>query len=79
MDIRKESLQKHYEWLGKIEVISRAHIENRHDLSLAYTPGVAEPCLEIQKNPIQRMNLLQLSSFTISLTSMRKLQQISAE
>ena len=50
MDIRQESLQKHYEWKGKIEVISRARVEDRHDLSLAYTPGVAEPCLEIQKD-----------------------------
>ena len=50
MDIRQESLQKHYEWKGKIEVVSRARVEDRHDLSLAYTPGVAEPCLEIQKD-----------------------------
>ncbi len=50
MNIREESLQKHYEWNGKIEVISRVPVENRQDLSLAYTPGVAEPCLEIQKD-----------------------------
>ena len=50
MDIRQESLKKHYEWKGKIEVISRAKVETREDLSLAYTPGVAEPCLEIQKD-----------------------------
>ena len=48
MNIREESLQKHYEWRGKIEVISRAPINDRQDLSLAYTPGVAEPCLAIQ-------------------------------
>ena len=48
MTIREESLQKHYEWRGKIEVISRAPINDRTDLSLAYTPGVAEPCLAIQ-------------------------------
>ena len=48
MNIREASLQKHYEWKGKIEVISRAPIRSREDLSLAYTPGVAEPCLEIQ-------------------------------
>ena len=41
---------KHYEWNGKIEVVSRVPVENRQDLSLAYTPGVAEPCLEIQKD-----------------------------
>ncbi len=50
MDIRQESLQKHYEWNGKIEVVSRVPITNSQELSLAYTPGVAEPCLEIQKN-----------------------------
>lgn len=50
MNIREESLQKHYEWGGKIEVISRVPINTREDLSLAYTPGVAEPCLEIQKD-----------------------------
>ena len=50
MDIRKESLKKHYEWGGKIEVVSRVNIEDREDLSLAYTPGVAEPCLEIEKD-----------------------------
>ena len=50
MDIRKESLKKHYEWRGKLEVKSRAPVTNREELSLAYTPGVAEPCLEIQKD-----------------------------
>lgn len=50
MDIRQESLKKHYEWGGKIEVVSRAPINTREDLSLAYTPGVAEPCLEINKD-----------------------------
>ena len=50
MDIREKSLKKHYEWGGKIEVVSRAPINTREDLSLAYTPGVAEPCLEINKD-----------------------------
>jgi len=50
MNIREESLQKHYEWKGKIEVVTRPKIESREDLSLAYTPGVAEPCLAIQKD-----------------------------
>ena len=50
MDIRQESLKKHYNWNGKIEVISRVPISSSEDLSLAYTPGVAEPCLEIQKD-----------------------------
>ncbi len=50
MDIRQESLKKHYDWNGKIEVISRVPISTSEELSLAYTPGVAEPCLEIQKD-----------------------------
>ncbi len=50
MDIRQESLKKHGEWKGKIEVISTVPVANKQDLSLAYTPGVAEPCLAIQKD-----------------------------
>ncbi len=51
MDIKEEALKKHYEWQGKLEVVSRAKIETKEDLSLAYTPGVAQPCLEIADNP----------------------------
>lgn len=50
MDIKEESLKKHYQWNGKIEVVSRCSIETREDLSLAYTPGVAQPCIEINKD-----------------------------
>ena len=50
MDIKKEALKKHYEWAGKLEVTPRAHVQDRESLSLAYTPGVAEPCLEIQRD-----------------------------
>lgn len=50
MDYAKESLKLHEEWKGKIEVISRVPVSSRDDLSLAYTPGVAQPCLEIQKD-----------------------------
>ena len=50
-NVKEESLKKHYEWGGKIEVVSRCELNDRNDLSLAYTPGVATPCLEIQKNP----------------------------
>ena len=49
MDYAKESLKKHYEWKGKIEVVTRAPLDSSEALSLAYTPGVAEPCLEIQR------------------------------
>ena len=50
MDYAKESLRLHKEWGGKIEVISKVPVSTREDLSLAYTPGVAQPCLEIQKD-----------------------------
>ena len=50
MDYAKESLRLHGEWKGKIEVVTRVPVENKDDLSLAYTPGVAQPCLEIQNN-----------------------------
>ncbi len=50
MDYAAESLKKHYEWKGKLEVTARAAVDNKDALSLAYTPGVAQPCLEIQKD-----------------------------
>ncbi|CBL22855.1 NAD(P)-dependent malic enzyme [Blautia obeum] len=50
MDYAKESLRLHGEWKGKIEVVTRVPVENKDDLSLAYTPGVAQPCLEIQND-----------------------------
>ena len=50
MDYSKEALKKHAEWQGKIEVISRVKVENKDDLSVAYTPGVAQPCLEIKED-----------------------------
>jgi len=48
MDVKAEALKKHYEWKGKIEVTPRAHVQSREQLSIAYTPGVAEPCLAIR-------------------------------
>ena len=50
MDYAKESLRLHYEWKGKLEVAPRAAVDGKEALSLAYTPGVAQPCLEIQKD-----------------------------
>lgn len=50
MDIKEKSLKKHYDWKGKIEVVSRTKVENSEDLSLAYTPGVAEPCIAIHND-----------------------------
>ncbi len=68
MDIRKQSLEKHYEWNGKIEVISRCTIENKNDLSLAYTPGVAEPCLEIQKDINKSYELTRRNNLVAVIT-----------
>ena len=68
MDIREQSLQKHYEWGGKIEVISRVPIETREDLSLAYTPGVAEPCLAIEKEPALSYRLTRRSNLVAVIT-----------
>ncbi|MBQ1506375.1 MAG: NAD-dependent malic enzyme [Erysipelotrichales bacterium] len=51
MNYAEESLKKHFEWAGKIETVSKVPVSTKEDLSLAYTPGVAQPCLEIQKNP----------------------------
>ena len=68
MDIREESLKKHYEWKGKIEVVPRVSINDRHDLSLAYTPGVAEPCLEIQKDIDKSYELTRRSNLVAVIT-----------
>ena len=68
MDIRKESLKKHYEWNGKIEVVSRVSISNSKDLSLAYTPGVAEPCLEIQKDYEKSFELTRRNNLVAVIT-----------
>lgn len=68
MDIRKESLKKHYEWNGKIEVISRVPISTSEDLSLAYTPGVAEPCLEIQKDYNKSFELTRRNNLVAVVT-----------
>lgn len=50
MDIKEKALQQHYEWAGKIEVTSRTPVKNKEQLSIAYTPGVAEPCLAIKED-----------------------------
>ncbi|MBQ3075418.1 MAG: NADP-dependent malic enzyme [Clostridia bacterium] len=57
MDYAKESLKKHEEWHGKIEVVTKVPLSTRDDLSLCYTPGVAEPCLAIQKDPQKSFTL----------------------
>ena len=57
MNYAEESLKKHYEWKGKIEVNARVEVKTKEDLSLAYTPGVATPCLEIQKDESKSFEL----------------------
>ena len=68
MTIREESLEAHKKWRGKIEVISRVGINDRHDLSVAYTPGVAEPCLAIQKDPDLSYSLTRRSNLVAVIT-----------
>ncbi len=51
MNYAEESLKLHYQWKGKLDTVPKMKVENSDDLSLAYTPGVAQPCIEIQKNP----------------------------
>ncbi len=68
MDIREESLQKHYEWNGKIEVIAKAKVNDSKSLSLAYTPGVAEPCLEIQKDYNKSYELTRRNNLVAVIT-----------
>lgn len=68
MNIREESLQKHYEWNGKIEVIAKAKVNDSKSLSLAYTPGVAEPCLEIQKDYNKSYELTRRNNLVAVIT-----------
>ncbi|MGN0537871.1 MAG: NADP-dependent malic enzyme [Acutalibacteraceae bacterium] len=68
MNIKEESLAKHYEWNGKIEVVSRVSIKDSKALSLAYTPGVAEPCLEIQKDYEKSFKLTRRNNLVAVIT-----------
>ena len=68
LNYAEESLKKHYEWKGKVEMIVRAPLETKEDLSLAYTPGVAQPCLEIQKNVDLSYDLTRRSNLVAVVT-----------
>lgn len=68
MDIRERSLQMHKQWQGKIEVVPRIRLQTREDLSLAYTPGVAEPCLAIQKDYDQSFTLTRRGNLVAVIT-----------
>ncbi|MDN6731397.1 MAG: NADP-dependent malic enzyme [Atopostipes suicloacalis] len=69
MTEQSKALKKHYEWQGKIEVISRAEVNNREDLALAYTPGVADACLEIEKNPEEAYELTRKNNMVAVITN----------
>ena len=68
MNYAEESLKKHHEWKGKVEVICRTPLETTEDLSLAYTPGVAQPCLEIQKDVLKSYDLTRRSNLVAVVT-----------
>ena len=68
MNIKEQSLKKHYEWNGKIEVKSSVPINTREDLSLAYTPGVAQPCIEIQKDVNKAYELTRKNNLVAVIT-----------
>ena len=68
MDYAKESLRLHGEWKGKLEVVSRVPVETKDDLSLAYTPGVAQPCLEIQKDVNKSYELTRRHNMCLVVT-----------
>lgn len=68
MDIREESLKKHYEWRGKIEVVARCPVETREDMSLAYTPGVAEACTVIKEDVNKSFELTRRSNLVAVIT-----------
>ena len=68
MDIKKEALKKHYEWQGKLEVTARAHVTNSEELSLAYTPGVAEPCLAIRDDYNKSYELTRRANMVAVIT-----------
>ncbi len=68
MDIKETSLKKHYEWNGKIEVIARCPVETREDMSLAYTPGVAEACLVIKNDVNKSFELTRRNNLVAVVT-----------
>ena len=68
MDYAKESLRLHEQWKGKIEVVATVPVESKEDLSLAYTPGVAQPCLEIQKDISKSYELTRRHNLCLVVT-----------
>jgi len=68
VDYAKESLRLHEQWKGKIEVVATVPVETKDDLSLAYTPGVAQPCLEIQKDVSKSYDLTRRHNLCAVIT-----------
>lgn len=68
MTLKEQAMEKHYEWKGKIEVVSRTPIANKEQLSLAYTPGVAEPCLAIAEDPMKVYELTRRQNLVAVIT-----------
>ncbi|MGI6173564.1 MAG: NAD(P)-dependent malic enzyme [Christensenellales bacterium] len=68
MDVQQESVKKHYEWKGKIEVVSRVPVTNAEELTIAYTPGVAQPCRVIQGDVSQSYSLTRRGNLVAVIT-----------
>lgn len=68
MDYAKESLKLHEQWKGKIEVVETVPVKSKEDLALAYTPGVAEPCLAIQKDVNKSYELTRRHNMCLVVT-----------
>ena len=77
MDVKERALEAHEKWAGKIEVVARCEVNSKDDLSIAYTPGVAEPCLKIKDDPslsykyTRRHNLVAVITVTRFSVSLR--------
>lgn len=69
MDVKEKAVREHLNWQGKIEVVSRVRIANKDDLSVAYTPGVAQPCLEIEKNPSLSYSMTRRGNLVAVITN----------
>ena len=68
MDYAKESLKLHYQWRGKLDIVPKMEVKDKQSLSLAYTPGVAQPCLEIQKDPDKSYELTRRHNLCAVIT-----------
>ena len=69
MDKNEIALQAHKDWKGKIEVVSRAKVTNKEELTIAYTPGVAAPCLEIEKDEMKAYDYTRKGSLVAVITN----------